>query len=174
MTTTTTSSSGDYVSATEDAGGSARPVPANVLRHQRNKEQFDRLFGKVKRDPNLRNHSPVIGGGVSLATILQDNGRKQQQHDNADENGWSKVEEMQHQMQLNASPQTCPVQSTLVSQFGNNIVRRNFVEGIRRRTISWINTKKDCENNHGKKYYDRKRYKKSSCNRISRNMMICS
>lgn len=122
LTTTTTSSSGDYVSATEDAGGSARPVPVNELRHQRNKEQFDRLFGKVKRDPNLRNlhnHSPVIGGGVSLATILQDNGGRKQQQANGDENG----NEMQRQMQSPAAPPTVgPVQSTLVSQFENIII----------------------------------------------------
>lgn len=118
-TTTTTSSSGDYVSAAEDATETiARTVSVNELQHQRNKEQFDRLFGKVNRDASHQRlqHSPMkVGSGVSLATILQDNGNKRYQGGAEEEpaNG--------HTLGGSTDPQSAhgsgssPVQSTLVS-----------------------------------------------------------
>lgn len=80
------------------------------LQHQRNKEQFDRLFGKVKRDSNLRtNNSPVKG--VSLATILQDNGSGSRRCPEEDEVASGGRKEMQQ----TAAAAAGPVQSTLVS-----------------------------------------------------------
>lgn len=118
--TTTTSSSGDYVSAAEDATEtSARTVvSASELQRQRNKEQFDRLFGKVKRDgSNQRtHHSPMkVGSGVSLATILHDNGNRRNFEDAEMEptNGLRNSQTV-HSMAHTAND-SGPVQSTLVS-----------------------------------------------------------
>lgn len=111
-TTTTTSSSGDYVSATEDATEGPRRTQTSAcveLQRQRNKEQFDRLFGKVRSDSNLRpkqQHSPLKGGGVSLATILQDNGSRRSL-----QGGEGELLPETGGMLSN------PVQSTLVSEF---------------------------------------------------------
>lgn len=90
-------------------------LSATELQHQRNKEQFDRLFGKVKRDSNLRNHSSSSSPakGVSLATILQHEARPRPQQFGEEQ------QEQSTELQSGA-----PVQSTLVSQFREII---NFV-----------------------------------------------
>lgn len=104
-----TSSSGDYVSATEDATGG---ISARTLQHQRNKDRFDRLFGKTSRDLKLvrPNHSqPLKDGGVSLVTILQDNGRRNQTEDENE-----------------SIKSAAQIQSTLVSQEGKMAIHKLY------------------------------------------------
>lgn len=113
------------MSATEDATEGPRRTQTSgcvELQHQRNKEQFDRLFGKVRSDSNLRpkqQHSPLKGGGVSLATILQDNGSRRSLQGEAEGQG-------KHDQPLllettsrggSGGMLSNPVQSTLVSEF---------------------------------------------------------
>lgn len=108
------------MSAAEDATETnARTTSVNELQHQRNKEQFDRLFGKVNRDASnqrLPNSPMKAGSGVSLATILQDNGNKRYYQEGGDEelsNGPTSAGLKDPQSALESG--TGPVQSTLVS-----------------------------------------------------------
>ena len=123
------------MSATEDATEGPRRTQTSgcvELQHQRNKEQFDRLFGKVRSDSNLRpkqQHSPLKGGGVSLATILQDNGSRR----SLQGEGEGKPDQP---LLLDATSRggsggmlSNPVQSTLVSEFPPPVWVSGFLDG---------------------------------------------
>lgn len=111
-------------------------MSANELQHQRNKERFDRLFGKVKRDSNLRNQP--LAKGVSLATILQDDGRRYQQQQQSGEVENGTRSQSQQQQQGMQSTAAAPVQSTLVSQFGILLtLYGKWVVVVKRRKWKW-------------------------------------